>query len=228
MPGLAHDPARHPLVTVLILSHRPELLPEARASIYAQTVPRETYQILATESSQYWGEKLNDLAGAARGKYLLPLCDDDKLAPTYLARTLAAIEARRREGRPVQLAFTDSEVFGKRLEGQRMFFRMPSWDREVIREQQSPWATFLVERAAFEEVGGYDPAQRLFDWDLSLTLMLQGFQAAHLHNEFLFLIRDHPTAGSRIMDTAEHAEALRTLRRKHRQLFPEYALEGAA
>lgn len=75
-------PAR---VTVAILSHRPRLLPEAVRSVMAQTVP---VQLLVQHDADNWPTKIHDVVKAARGNWLVPLCDDDALHPRYVERCL--------------------------------------------------------------------------------------------------------------------------------------------
>lgn len=197
-----------PLVSVLILSHRPALYLEARASVYAQTFT--DYEIVSKESPKYWGEKLNDLARGASGRWLCILCDDDTLSPTYLEKTLAAATLRP----DASIIYTDLLIFGRLT----VPLRLPEFDAEVLRMYCVPWMTCLIDRQLWNTLGGYDPEQRYGDWDFYIRACKAGAVAVHVR-EPLVGVRDHQRAGSAIMDTAQHDAALRALRQKHSALL---------
>lgn len=209
-----------PLVSVLILSHRPALYLEARASVLAQTFT--DYEIVSKESPTYWGEKLNDLARGASGRWLCILCDDDTLTPTYLEKTLAAATLRP----DASIIYTDLLVFGRLT----VPLRLPEFDAEVLRMYCVPWMTCLIDRRLWNgeahadykplpgTVAGYDPKQRYGDWDFYIRACQGGAVAVHVR-EPLVGVRDHQQAGSAIMDTAQHDAALRALRQKHSALL---------
>ena len=107
-----------PLVSVIIPSHnRPELLPEALASVAAQTLTDweviivddgsspivneqdikaqfgSKFQVLRLAVAQGGPTAKNTGVNAASGKYLAFLDDDDLYAPTYLATAIETLEA---------------------------------------------------------------------------------------------------------------------------------------
>lgn len=75
-----------------MLSHRAEFLPGAIASVLAQTVPAERRQLLVNHCTEAYHNKFNDVAAAARGEFLVPLCDDDLLDPNFLERCLSVAD----------------------------------------------------------------------------------------------------------------------------------------
>lgn len=71
--------------TVVILSHRPRMLPRAVRSVLRQTVP---CQVIVQHDRDAWPGKFNEAARIAHGDFIIPLCDDDTLHPTYVARCM--------------------------------------------------------------------------------------------------------------------------------------------
>lgn len=90
----------------MVLSHREEFLPGAIASVLSQTLERDRRQLLVTHWSEGYHGKFNEVAAAARGEFLVPLCDDDRLGPEFLASCLAV--ADRATG--ADIIFTDRRM----------------------------------------------------------------------------------------------------------------------
>jgi glycosyltransferase involved in cell wall biosynthesis len=199
-----------PNVSVCILSHRPELLPRALNSVHRQTY--RDFQILVSFAEAYWPDKLNDVMRAARGRWLVPLCDDDELAPTFLERHVTEGEKANAD-----LVFSDIAVLGKhtQLIGP-VHIQLPEFDAEVLRMHCVPFFTALVSRELFNAVGGYDGEQPFCDYDLWLRFCQAGAKAVHLRHEYLFQPHSHQHNGSRVMDADE---AWRKLRAKHSALI---------
>lgn len=201
-------------VSIVILSHRPQLVGQAQVSARLQTVP---VQIVTNEDADYWPEKLNDAVAASRGEFFVVLCDDDKLKPTYVERTLAEAD---RTG--ADMVYTDVEIIGTRISapppiglGRPVYWQLPEFDAEVLRNACTPWVTALVRKSLWFELGGFDGAQPHFDWDFWIRCAHRapkGIVARHLKREFLYQYRDHAGNGSRVMDDGE---AMRLLRAKH-------------
>lgn len=86
---------------VVLLSHRPTLLPRAVRSVLRQTIP---VQLVVQHDRDAWREKFNDAVRPTRSEFIIPLCDDDTLHPTYAARCLEFAD----EG---DIIFTDRTVW---------------------------------------------------------------------------------------------------------------------
>lgn len=80
-----------PRVTIVLLSHRAKFLPGALESVFAQT--EQDFQIIVQHCKRNWMTKFNEAAAIAKGEFIIPLCDDDLLAPTFLADCLSASKA---------------------------------------------------------------------------------------------------------------------------------------
>ena len=122
-----------PLVSVIIPTHnRPELLPEALASIAGQTMSDwqviivddgsnpivneldikaqfgNKFQVIRHADAQGGPNAKNTGVNAATGKYLAFLDDDDLFAPTYLATAIEVLEANPQ----ISTLFMNVEYFG--------------------------------------------------------------------------------------------------------------------
>jgi glycosyltransferase involved in cell wall biosynthesis len=190
-----------PKVSVIILSHRPDLLPEAFASALQQTY--RDREIVVKFCEAYWDDKLNEAVRATSSPYFVVLCDDDKLAPTYLARTVEEIE---RTG--ADIAYTDNQVFGI----MPMKQGLPDFSLATLNTDCVPHFTALCRRDMFDAVGGYDGAVTYMDWDFWYRCAQHGADAVHLKGEYLFHYRVWGTNGSRELS---HATCLAQLQEKH-------------
>lgn len=195
-----------PRASVIILSHRAELLPDAFGSAHAQTYADT--EIIVKYSAQYWPEKLNEAIRASSGEYFTVLCDDDLLQPTFLERTIAEADKAHAD-----LAYTDHEIFGPLP--LKWSFANLVWNRETLKTHCLPHFTALNRRDLFEKVGGYDGAMSHTDWDYYWRCMEAGATAVHLPNEYLWKYRAHAGNGSRDFVGDSH---LAQLRAKHPEI----------
>lgn len=193
-----------PAVSVVILSHRPHVLPEAVASVLNQTMADREMIVKFCEA--YWPDKLNDAVKATSGEYVCVLCDDDMLAPTYLERTVAEI---RKAG--ADICYTDTQIIG----AMRVPMHLPEFSREATYLSCVPYVTALFRRDLWERVGGFDGRQPYVDWDFWIRCAEAGATAVHLHKEYLYEQRIDGNNGTRFMD---HDAALAQLVAKHPQV----------
>lgn len=190
-----------PKVSIVILSHRVGMLPEAFASAQQQTF--KDREIVVKFSEEYWGDKLNDAIRGCSGEYFVVLCDDDKLDPTYVERTVAELERQRTD-----IAYTDNQVFGT------VKFRhaLRPFSLETLQLHCVPHFTALCKKSLWFQVGGFDGEQPYIDWDFWYRCAERGATAAYLAGEHLFWYRSTNANGSRTMD---NRLALAKLKAKH-------------
>jgi hypothetical protein len=201
-----HDDPPAPLVSILIPSHRPALLEEALASVRAQTEPRSSYQVLVNDCPDWYGDKINDLARIARGKYLLILCDDDLLAPDYLEKCLDVARGN------FDIIYTDIQFFGDRTD----VYALPSFGLNTFRHAACPWMTALVKKSLWEAVGGHRPGIILQDTAFWIECAKRGADAAHVREPLLWA-RQHATQGAKLIDKSAAALQLQSL---YPEIFP--------
>lgn len=115
------------------------------------------------------------------GRYVLLHDDDDALAPAFLERTAAMLDAHPDLIGCVSWLWRIEEIWvdGAELEetGRRLF--EPEFSNLYLadmaaRNRFAP-ISFLYRRDAFEAAGGYDEQMDLLeDWDFNLRMMMQG------------------------------------------------------
>ena len=179
-----------PRASIIILSHRAELLPDAFGSAHAQAFRDK--EIIVKYAEDFWDGKINEAVRASSGEYFCILCDDDRLHPTFLERTVAEADKSQAD-----IAFTDHDVFGP--VALKWSFRGLTWGREALSLNCVPHFTALTRRDLFERVGGYDATMRHTDWDFWWRCMEAGASAVHLVDEYLWQYRVHASNMSRTM-----------------------------
>ncbi len=149
---------------------------------------------------------------AARGKYILPLDSDDRIAPTYLEKTLALIIKENAD-----LVYTHTQLFGE----QTKINYIPADVTEI--KKRLPFANILPEcslykKSVCQEFGGYD--EKLFgyeDWDLWLHF-IEADKKLVLLDEVLFYyyIRSD---GLYSKAFKKHHSLLKIIKKKHPSLY---------
>jgi hypothetical protein len=150
--------------------------------------------------------------GKARGEFVLPLDCDDRLDPSFLAETVAAL---RRAPREVGFAFAHVRLAGD-LDGvmPRHFNR---FDQLFL--NRLPYC-MLIRRSAWQAAGGYDEAMSdgMEDWEFSIRLLQAGFSGAEIAKPLL--IYRVSGEGMLMSRTARrHGTIWRYIRTKHRDLY---------
>jgi glycosyltransferase involved in cell wall biosynthesis len=146
----------------------------------------------------------------ARGRYILPLDADDRILPSMLADTVAALDAHADRG----FAYTDYRFFGD----VERTVRTPDFDVDMLCRSNYITVCSLMRRTTWEAVGGYDPsmARGYEDWDFWLSCAERGISGVRVP-EVLFEYRVRP--GSRnAMAQAHERELQRQIGRNHRAL----------
>lgn len=174
---------------------RAAMFQEALASVHAQTLRSDEFEIVSRCSSVWYPEKVNDLARSARGRRVIMLADDDKLRPHCLMEMLAT--ARKNEAHVVS-----SQVQTFSAAGPGATFRPDPAPWTFARFKGGPpiWITSLVDRAKFLEAGGFNFAKLQYaDWALWYELWKIGVTTAVVP-EVLWDYRDHPGQASHTID----------------------------
>jgi LmbE family N-acetylglucosaminyl deacetylase len=194
VPALHQVPAG-PLVSIVVRTKdRPALLPQALASIAASTY-RALEVVLVNDggappvipsdfplpvvrvdldSNRGRAAAANAGVGAARGRYVLFLDDDDTIAPEHVEMLVGLAV-----GTGARVVYTDAAVgvyeadpgrgwteHGRSLPYSRDF------DADLLLfDNYIPFHTVLVERSLYQEAGSFDESLAFFeDWDLLIRL----------------------------------------------------------
>lgn len=157
---------------------------------------------------------------AARGSYVLPLDADDLIAPTFVEKTLAVLEAD-----PACAYCTTLVQFFDEDPALATGGFVP-WGHEpdlLLAQNLAGSCTALFRRERLEEAGGYDEWMNAYeDWDLYCALAERGGRGEVLP-EFLFLYRIRPESMLRSLSPAERLALRSLLIHKHPKLLTSRA-----
>ena len=136
----------------------------------------------------------NNGVRASSGQYVLRLDADDRLCPTYIEETLAALQ----QNPEAHFAYTSVEYFGTKTGT----YPIEPFDSETITERNYVHCSALMRRASFDRAGGYNPnmtRSRYEDWDLWLAFTENGMPGVMVPKPLL-QYRQHPVASRATLD----------------------------
>ncbi|MFI7697695.1 glycosyltransferase [Nonomuraea sp. NPDC049480] len=169
------------LEVILALHGVPKGHPDVAAAIAAFGCPLTVYE---ADHQAVFGEVLNEAAARASGSFLLKMDDDDWYGPDFLSDLLLAH------------SYSGAQVVGTVPE----FVYLSSIDvtvhRKQITEQITSFVaggTILVERSAFQAVGGFRPLRRSVDTQFQEALQAAGGQIYRTHG-LGYILRRGPAA----------------------------------
>jgi hypothetical protein len=185
-------------VSVIIPTNysRPEMLKEAVASVESQTLKPNL--IIEGRKGDWTGEnnmyeKLNKAVSEMKTDSFIVLCDDDKLAPTFVEQTVNKMMETKAD-----LVGTKLQNFGD--------------DEGVHQQAHVPYVTALITKDIWQRAGGYDPAAGMAaDWDFYWSCKEQGAKIEYVY-EPLFLRREH---GGQVSKIGNWRESYHYIRNKH-------------
>jgi glycosyltransferase involved in cell wall biosynthesis len=158
----------------------------------------------------------------ARGDLILPLDADDALAPAYLAKTVAALDAAP----PADVCYTWIGLVG----GHQGTWRTGGFSVPELLARCTVHVTALYRRAVWEAVGGYDPrfAESWEDWDFWLGAAARGFTARCVPEVLAFYRRTGSSRERKAREPATSRSLMRRLVEKHRALYDAHLDEALA
>jgi GT2 family glycosyltransferase len=193
--------------------------PSTLACLQALKAPNT--QVLCTEHRGLPAAR-NLAASHASGSLFCALDADDRLAPAWFEKGVAALDA------DPKLAFVSHwlQAFGD----ETWTWTPASCDLPALLARNTVNGAALVRRDAFTAVGGYDESMRegCEDWDLWLRLVERGLRGAIIP-EILFDYRRSSFSMSRTM-TADDAyrQPLRQLVQKHEAFYRAHLVDVVA
>ena len=199
------DPPRLPLVSILLVTRRPELLARALAAVRRQTYPRlelvlglhgegfgevaaraagpaAAVTVLRLDAALPLGSALNAATQAARGTLLTKMDDDDLYGPEHVWDLVLAQEYSR------------AELVGKGNE----FAYLAASDRTIRRFSDGgegygstvlAGGTLLITRHLLDRVGGWTRSRRAVDQALALAVARAGSRVYRTHPYGFLLVR---------------------------------------
>jgi glycosyltransferase involved in cell wall biosynthesis len=144
--------------------------------------------------------------------FVLFLDADDRLAPGAIAALRAPLDADA--SRSLGYAYGHQRFFGA-MSGE---FRFPPYDPYRLLDRHLIGPTALMRRELVLDVGGYDPAFRLYeDWEIWVNALAHGWRGVRVDAVTHEYRRAHESKLSR--DRREYRTLRRQLRAKHRELY---------
>jgi glycosyltransferase involved in cell wall biosynthesis len=178
-------------------------------------------RLIRHASNRGLGAARNTGFEAARGQLVLPLDSDDFLHPTFVARTLAALDKKP----DADCVFTDFQLFGCSDEVWKYSVRSPS---EMLTVQWIPGPGTVMYKRVWQAVGGYDEVRPPYcgneDWDFWIAAVENGIKAVHVP-EALYNYRR--TSQSMSVSTLLYYDYITRERiyRRHKSVFDRYGAE---
>lgn len=157
---------------------------------------------------------------AAHGAYVLPLDSDDTLAPTFLARTVAVLDAEP----AIDVAYTWVALVGRH---HGVWETGPFALPEML-SRCRVHVSSLYRRGVWELAGGYDPrfVESCEDWDFWLSALERGATGRGIPEVLAYYRR---TTASRELDSRTPGTSTRLMRslvEKHRALYAAHVDEA--
>jgi hypothetical protein len=171
-----------PSEVVLALHGVPRDHPEVAAAIAAYEGQLTVYE---ADEREIFGQVLNAAAARASGSFLLKMDDDDWYGPDFLSDLLLAH------------SYSGAHVVGTVPEFVYLASIGVTVHRSQVTEQITSFVaggTILVERSAFQAVGGFRPLRRSVDTQFQEALQAAGGQIYRTHG-LGYILRRGPAAG---------------------------------
>ncbi|HXA63644.1 MAG TPA: glycosyltransferase family A protein [Bryobacteraceae bacterium] len=148
----------------------------------------------------------------SRGDYILPLDADDRLAPTFLEKTVPVLNLHLDIG----IVYSEVEWFGAKS-GK---WDLPPYKFPDILLNNVIVATALFRRSDWELVGGYSTEfrSRWEDYDFWLSLIERG-RIPHRVSEVLFYYRQRPGSMIAVAQKTDDVDLYDLLFRRHQELY---------
>lgn len=155
----------------------------------------------------------------SKGKYILPLDADDKIATTYLEETVAILE----KNPGYDIVYVDEQNFG---ETNHIHRKGPSGLQYLIKYNVHDYCS-LFRKEVWETGGGFSTAMFIgaHDWNFWVSAAKHGFKSYHLEKP-LFLYRNR--AGTMVETTMSKIdEVLAHIIIHHKELYDDKAIADA-
>jgi glycosyltransferase involved in cell wall biosynthesis len=151
----------------------------------------------------------------ARGELILCLDADDVLLPTFLEKTVAALE----DHPEAAIAATHVEFFGN-VGG---FWTPPDFDPGLLLWENCVGSASLFRRSAWREAGGYADLAAFQDWDLWISMIERGWRWVVVPD---VLYRYRVRSGSISERGREHRpELLRAIQERHPDTYRKHSAD---
>ena len=150
----------------------------------------------------------------ASGEYILPLDGDDKIAPSFLAKTLQVF----RDDPDTMLVYTQVELF----EAKQGLWDLKEFSLRNLATENIIVCTALYRKKEWVRTGGYDEQIKYHweDWELWINMLKDGGKVKRI-DEPLFFYRIRPMSGLRSQTPEKMAYMRKYITSKHFDFFHE-------
>jgi len=228
-----------PIVSVIMPCYNHgQYLPEAVGSVFAQTCSNFEIIIINDGSTDPATNQLlqdyrhplvtvihtenrgpaaarNTGIARSRGKYILPLDADDRIAPTYLEKAIAILDADPAVG----IVYSQVEFFGSKTG----LFDLPAYQFPQILLGNMICSFSFYRKSDWETVGGYRENMRhgWEDYDFWLSLIELGRKVVQIPESLCFY-RQVPNSRSEQLDRDRQLHCYVQLFRNHPTLYSDH------
>lgn len=157
----------------------------------------------------------NNAIKVSKGKYILPLDGDDKIAASYLKKAVAVME----NDTTIALTYCDAEYFGD-LTGK---WQLPVFSYELLLKKNIIFCSVLYRKTDYDQTGGYDAAMTagLEDWEFLISLLKNNRNVFKI-NEVLFYYRKSKGSRNISFNEQQRIEIKRYIFNKHIETYREW------
>jgi glycosyltransferase involved in cell wall biosynthesis len=154
-------------------------------------------------------------AEASKGKYLLFLDADDKIAATYLEKALAAFENKP----GIKLVYCEAQLFGA-SSGK---WKLPAYSYRNLLIENVIFCTALIHKEDFLKAGGFsaDLKEGFEDWDLWIRFLQDGAGVLKL-TDVLFFYRIRSNSRNHSLDREKQVQLRKTIFNRHKEIYETY------
>ncbi len=156
----------------------------------------------------------NSAIKEAKGKYILPLDADDKIAPTYIEKAQKILNEKNEVG----IVYCEAELFGDK----RDKWELPPYSFPEILTGNMIFATALFRRADWKVVGGYNENMRYGneDYDFWLSLIELGREVYQIPETLFFYRIKHSSRTTELQSNIEREiDTFEQIFNNHKELY---------
>jgi len=178
---------------------------------FLNTLVRPKTRVISTANRGVSAAR-NQAITEASGEYLLPLDADDKIAPTYLEKAVAILDAKS----DVALVYSDQVMFGEK-EG---LLALPPYDRRRLLVENLIHASAVFRKSVWEKVGGYSEKMTCGweDWDFWIAVSALSLDVVKL-KEPLFYYRIRSSSRDNVMGISSKLAMYGIMVWRHKALY---------
>ncbi len=155
----------------------------------------------------------------SKGKYILPVDADDKIAPLYIEKAVEVLEKKEN----IKLVYCNARLFGAANKD----WMLPEFSLKNILIENIIFCSALFRRKDYDQTNGYNEqmVEGFEDWDFWLDLLKNGGEVVKLP-EIYFFYRIKKDSRNHTLDTEKQKRLREKIYQNHKELYTKI-LENA-